>query len=212
MSAEEQFAGVPKEAVEAYRKGMQSAQSGDSKKAVESLRNAVNIHPKFGAALVELGGQYLRLNEPAKAAEVLKQATEINPKNFTAHLRYGIALLNDKKPANAEMAFREALKLSPESAGAHMYLGIALLSLSRDEKTKEFHADKYADAQKELETAVTTGKEEVAMAHKYLGGIYWGQKDHKRAADELETYLKLEPKAPDAERTRAAIKDLRSKP
>jgi regulator of sirC expression with transglutaminase-like and TPR domain len=36
-------------------------------------------------------------------------------------------------------------------------------------------------------------------------------KDHKRAADELETYLKLEPKASDAERIRAAIKDLRSK-
>jgi Tfp pilus assembly protein PilF len=211
VAKEDQFPGVPKEAVEAYRKGMQAVQSGDSKKAVESLRTAVTLHPKFGAALTELGTQYLKLNDAPKAVEVLKQATEVTPASFAAHLRYGIALLNDKKPADAEQELRGALKINAASPAAHMYLGIALLSLSRDEKTKEFHADKYADAQKELETAASTGKEEVAMAHRYLGGIYWAQKDYKQAADELETYLKLEPKAPDAERTKTAIKDLRSK-
>ena len=77
---------------------------------------------------------------------------------------------------------------------AHMYLGITLLSLSRDEKTKEFYADKYAEAQKELETAVASGKNEVGLAHRYLGGIYWGNKDYKRAADEFEVYLKFAPK------------------
>ena len=205
------FAGVPKEAVDAYRKGMQFAQAGDSKKAAESLKNAVTLHPKFEPALIELGTQYLKLNDPAKAAEILKQATELAPKNFTARLRYGIALLNEKKMANAEAELREALKINAVSPAAHMYLGITLLSLSRDEKSKAFNAEKSAEAQKELETAVSNGKEEVAMAHRYLGGIYWGQKDHKRAADELETYLKLEPKASDAERIRAAIKDLRGK-
>jgi Tfp pilus assembly protein PilF len=205
------FPGVPKEAVDAYRKGMQFAQAGDSKKAAESLKNAVTLHPKFESALTELGTQYLKLNDAAKAAEVLKQATDLAPKNFTARLRYGIALLNDKKPANAEAELREALKINAASPAAHMYLGITLLSLSRDEKTKAFNAEKSAEAQKELESAASSGKDEVAMAHRYLGGIYWGQKDHKRAADELETYLKLEPKASDAERIRAAIKDLRSK-
>lgn len=52
---------------------------------------------------------------------------------------------------------------------------------------------------------------EIAPAHRYLGGIYSGKRDYKRAAEELETYLKLSPKAADAERTRAAIKELRSK-
>lgn len=209
---EQRFAGVPTPAVDAYRKGMQFAQVGDNKKAAESLKNAVAIHPKFESALVELGTQYLKLNDAAKAAEVLKQATELAPKNFTARLRYGIALLNEKKLTAGETELREALRINAASPAAHMYLGITLLSLSRDEKTRAFNAEKSAEAQKELETAVIAGKEEVAMAHRYLGGIYWGQKDHKRAADELETYLKLEPKASDADRIRAAIKDLRLKP
>ncbi|HKO99009.1 MAG TPA: tetratricopeptide repeat protein [Pyrinomonadaceae bacterium] len=205
------FPGVPKNAIDAYSKGMQFVASGENKKAVSSLEQAVSLHPQFGAALNELGAQYLKSNDAAKAAEVLKKATELLPDNYSAPLRFGIALLNLKKTAEAEGELRKALTLNPASAGAHMYLGIVLLSLSRDEKTKAFDSDKYAEAQKELETAVTSGKEDVAMAHRYLGGIYWGQKDHKRAADELETYLKLEPKAADAERTRAAIKDLRSK-
>ncbi len=208
----QRFAGVPNPAVDAYRKGMQFAQAGDIKKAAESLKNAVTIHPKFEPALIELGTQYLKLNDAARAAEVLKQAIELAPKNFTARLRYGIALLNEKKLTNAESELREALKINAASPAAHMYLGITLLGLSRDEATKAFNAEKSAEAQKELESAVSAGKEEVAMAHRYLGGIYWGQKDHKRAADELETYLKLEPKASDADRIRAAIKDLRSKP
>jgi regulator of sirC expression with transglutaminase-like and TPR domain len=51
----------------------------------------------------------------------------------------------------------------------------------------------------------------MSMAHYYLGGIYWGRKDYKRAADELEIYLKMTPKAPDAEKIRGTIKELRGK-
>lgn len=210
-NADPMFAGVPKEAVDAYRQGMQFATALDHRKAADSFKQAITIHPKFVAALTELGGQYLKLNDAVKAAEVLKQATELAPLVYSTRLRYGVALLNGKRNAEAESELRQALKLNPSSSAAHMYLGIALLGLSRDEKTKAFNADKYSEAQRELEAAVTSGKEEVAMAHRYLGGIYWGQKDHKRAADELELYLKLEPKAADAERTRAAIKELRSK-
>ena len=112
---EQRFAGIPTPAVDNYRKGMQFAQVGDNKKASESLKSAVAIHPKFEAALVELGTQYLKLNDAAKAAEVLKQATELAPKNFTARLRYGIALLNEKKLTDAETELRDALKINAAS-------------------------------------------------------------------------------------------------
>jgi regulator of sirC expression with transglutaminase-like and TPR domain len=49
------------------------------------------------------------------------------------------------------------------------------------------------------------------MPHYYLAGVYWAKNDYKRAADELEKYLKLAPGTPDAERTRTTIKDLRNK-
>jgi Tfp pilus assembly protein PilF len=205
------FAGIPKEAVEQYKKGMDSAHANNSKKAVEQLNKAVELHPTFGPALSELGIQYLKLGQPDKAAEVLSKAVQLSPKEFVPQLHLGIALLNKKDFLEAEKHLRQALVLNSASATAHMYLGMALLSSSKDEQTKEFHADRYAEAQTELETALKTGKDEVAQAHRYLGGIYWGNKEYKRAADEFEAYLKLSPKAADAEKLKAAIKELRAK-
>lgn len=205
------LSGVPKDAVDLYTKGLDSAKKGDSKKATEQLSGAVALYANFPLALNELGVQYLRLGQPEKAAEVLQKAVKLSPAEFFPHLNYGVALLNKKDYAGAETELREALKIKADAPTAHMYLGIALLTLSRDEKTKQYDMAKYNEAQKELETAVASNKAEVAMAHKYLGGIYMGNKDYKRAADELEIYLKLTPKAPDAEKLKVIIKDLRSK-
>ena len=205
------LAGVPKDALDLYTKGMDSARKGDSKKAVEQLSGAVALYQNFPLALNELGVQYLKMGQADKAAEALQRAVKLAPSEFYPHLNYGIALLNKKNYVDAETELRAALKINSNSPVGHMYLGVALLTLSRDEKTKQYDMAKYAEAQKELETAAASGKAEVAMAHKYLGGIYMGNKEYKRAADELELYLKLSPKAPDAEKLKAIVKDLRSK-
>ena len=210
-AADAAFAKVPKPAQDLYAKGLESAAKNDSKKAAEQFSSAVALYPDFSQALSELGVQYLKLGQPDKAIESLKKATELSPKDFKTRLNYGIALSAKRNFAEAETQLREAVTLNNAAPTAHMYLGITLLSLSRNEKTKEFHADKYTEAQKELETAIASGKDEVAQAHRYLGGIYWGNKDYKRAADEFEVYLKLTPKAADAEKIRGFIKDLRSK-
>jgi len=205
------FSKIPRAARDLYSKGMEAAAKGDSKKAAEHLSGAVSAYPDFQQALSELGAQYLRLGQADKAAESLQAALKLSPNDIAIRLNYGIALLNQKKFNEAEMELRQVLTKNVAIPTAHMYLGIALLNLSRDEKTKQFDVAKYTEAQKELEAAASTGKDEVAQAHRYLGGIYWGNKEYKRAADEFETYLKLAPKAPDAEKLRAAIKDLRSK-
>ena len=194
------FASVPAPALDLYSKGLESARKGDQKKAVEQLRAAITAFPNFAQAHNELGVQYLKAGDVNNAVNSLETAVRLAPTDFQSRLNLGIALLNQKKFAESEQQLAEALKQSPSSSLAHMYLGMALMNQKKLE-----------EAQKELETAVSSNSSEVGVAHKYLGGIYWGMRDYKRAADELETYLKLVPKAPDAERTRAAIKDLRSK-
>jgi regulator of sirC expression with transglutaminase-like and TPR domain len=51
----------------------------------------------------------------------------------------------------------------------------------------------------------------LGLAQYYLGGIYWKKKDYPKAVAALEDYLRLTPNAPDAERVRATIKDLRTR-
>ena len=200
MRPKENFGSVHREAVDAYKKARELDQAGDTKKAVEHLNKALSIYPKFGPALNLLGVQYLKLGQADKAAETLEAAVKSAPEDFQPRLNYGIALLNLKKFDLAEQNLRLALSKNEMAPTAHMYLGIALMNLKRLD-----------EAEKELRVAVSSNNNEVAAAHRYLGGIYWGMRDYKRAADELEMYLKLMPNAADAERTRAAIKDLRAK-
>jgi Tfp pilus assembly protein PilF len=200
LAEAKRFEGVPKEALESYKKGMQFAQKGDRKKAVEQLNQAVTQYPKFGPALSDLGTLYLQLNEMSKLAETMEALLKLEPNDSRAHLNLGIALFNQKKFPEAESHLREAVKLRNTDPAAHYYLGMTLVSTRQ-----------YSDAEKELELAIGNGGENLPLAHKYLGGLYLSSKKNQQAADELEKYLKLDPKAADAERIRGTIKDLRGK-
>ena len=194
------LAKIPEPARKAYEKSLELSQNGENLKAIEQLKQAVAYHPEFPLALNELGVQYLKVGQVDAASSTLASAVKLVPEDFVPRLHYGIALLNQKRFPQAEQQLREAINRNTRPPTAHMYLGIALL-----------HQKKLAEAQKELEVAVSSKSHEVAAAHRYLGGIYWGNRDYKRAADELETYLRLVPNASDAERTKQAIKDLRTR-
>lgn len=193
------FANVPAAAIDLYQKGVAAAQKGNAKSAVDLLNKAVIASPGFALALNELGVQYLKLSQWDKAAETFEALLKLRPNDATAQLNLGIAFYNQNKLDRAETHLREALKLKSSGPSAHYYLGMVLL------KTK-----RYEEAQKELQLTVSNGGENIALVHKYLGGLYMGHQN-AAAADELEKYLSLDPKAADAEKIRNTIKDLRAK-
>lgn len=194
------LAEVPEKARKLYEKGLEQGRNDDTVKAAESLREAVALYPNFPLALNELGVQYLKLREVNKAIEALKQACKLKADAYTSRLNLGIALLEAKQVNEAEEQLRESLKLNNAVPSAHMYLGIALL-----------RGNKFDEAEKELLIATEANASYLAMANKYLGGIYWKKQDYVRAVEQLEKYLQFSPNAADAERVRATIKDLRSR-
>jgi len=194
------LASAPKPAADLYRAALESSRAGDHKKAVEQLKSALAVYPQFSLALNELGVQYLFLGQPNDAAATLADAVKLSPDETTPRLNYGIALLNQNKFAASEEQLRLVVGKNDSLATAHMYLGI---SLARQHKLDE--------AEKELLLAITKSSAGVALAHRYLGGVYWAKKDYRKAADQLELYLKLMPNASDAARTREEIAKWRNK-
>jgi tetratricopeptide (TPR) repeat protein len=194
------LASVPEKARKLYEKGIEQARAEDPVKAVESLKQAVSLYPNFPLAFNELGVQYLKLREVNKAIDSLKEACRLNADAYTSRLNLGVALLEANLAKEAEEYLRESLKLNNAVPSAHMYLGIALLRLN--------HFD---EAEKELVVATGANATYLGMANYYLGGIYWKKQDYVRAVEQLEKYLQLTPNAPDAERVRATIKDLRGR-
>lgn len=205
------FAGVPQNALEAYQKGTAAAQKGNSKDAVQFLNKAVAASPNFALALSELGAQYIRLSQWDKAAETFEALLKLKPADATAHVDMGMVAYNQgmlvikdkpddaaQKFAAAESHLRESLKLKNSGPSAHYYLGLTLLKLKR-----------YDEAQAEMEATIKNGGDNIALAHRTLGGLYMSAHQNKEAADELEKYLALDPKAPDADRIKDTVKQLR---
>ena len=208
------FAGTPKGAIELYGKGVEAADKGDSKKAAELFEQAVKLHPTFLMALTGLGLQYMKLGQMERAADTYRAILNLKDNDANGHLNLGIALYNlsttsltEKKAdeANQRLAeaanhLQQAIRLSSRGPNAHYYLGLVFIRVR-----------KYSDAQSEMESALSNGGENLAPVHKYLGGLYMSAKRNNEAADQLEKYLQLDPKAKEAEQIRTTIKDLRSK-
>lgn len=194
------LATVPKPAVELYEKGVLAAGRGETDKAIDDLKRAVELHPNFGLALNELGVQYLRKGQLDHAAEALSKVLQISPGAAEPLLNYGIVLLQQKKFAEAEKQLRDAALKNEHTYTAHLYFGISLI-----------YVKNYVEAESELRKAITIGGVKASQAHYYLGGLYWQTGKHQQAADELETFLKLEPKAANADKLRSTIKELRTK-
>lgn len=194
------LASVPKAAADAYLRAVEALQKDDSSRAITELKSAILLHPQFPIALNELGVQYLKLGQMDKAADVLSRAAKLAPEEFQPRLNYGIALLNQKKYAQAEGELGAALHKNNAVPTAHMYLGIAL-AMQR----------KIEEAEKQLLLALESKSPETNLSHRYLAGVYIEKRDYKKAVTELETYLKLYPKAADAERAATTIKELKNK-
>ena len=143
----------------------------------------------------ELGVQYLQLGELDKADESLAKALKLAPDSATPLLTHGILLTVMRKFNLAVTELQTALKQKEQSANGHFYLGQALANLGR-----------FAEAEIQLTRAIELGGDEVKDAHRFLGAIYLQRGDREKAVAEFEIYLKLAPKAKDAEQVRQLIR------
>ena len=191
---------VPKPAVDLYEKGIEAADRGETDKAIDQFKKAISLYPEFGLALNQLGVQYLKRGELDNAEEALVKAVKLLPDGPEPSLNYGIVLLQKKKFDEAEVQLHDAVKKNDQAFTAHLYYGITLI-----------YVKKIPEAESELRRAVILGGDKAGQAHYYLGGIYWQTHNYRQAADELEIYLKLEPKAANAEKVKSTIKELRTK-
>ena len=194
------LANIPDAARDLYTRALVAVQAGDHKKAIEQLKKALALYSDFALAWNELGIQHMELGHFEEAAEALRSALKLAPNVLSSRLNYGFVLLQQKIYSAAESEFRLVLENDNTLGMAHLYRGRALIGLFRDD-----------EAEKELRRAIELGGEEVNLAHRYLGALYGERGDRAQAIVELETYLRLVPKAKDADQIREIIKGLRAK-
>lgn len=193
-----EFADVPKPALVHYDSALKLARKDDHSGAIEELKLAVKEYPTFTQAFNELGVQYLKLNQLQDADEAFQEALKINPDSVSSLINRGITIVLMKRYGEAVPILRKSLQKNKDSAVAHYFLGQALANLGL-----------FDDAEKELLASLELGKEEMKEAHRILAIIYASRGAKKKAADQLDAYLKLAPGTPDAAKLKDKIRELR---
>jgi Flp pilus assembly protein TadD len=190
---------VPKDAASKFEKGMEKVSKEDYKGAVSDFDAAIAAYPKFAAAYYEKGTVLLKANDLDAAVAAFVKAIELKSDYIEAKYGYALAMFQKKDYTVSAAAFNDVLQQRKDMAEAHLNLGISL-----------FYLKNLDAAENELKAAVAAkGGEKLAMAHLYLGQIYSQKKRNTDAVTELEKYLELLPKAPNADRIKQAIEQLK---
>jgi Flp pilus assembly protein TadD len=192
---------VPPEAEKIYQSAVGDISKGDKDSAIKGLKKAIEIFPTYFLALQQLGLVYIDAEKDEQAIEPLTKAIQVNAKAANSHLGLGMAYVNLDRLEKAVPELNTAINLDPRLFRAHLFLGMALITQG-----------KLDEAEKLLKQAYTIGgPKQASAAHLYLTSIYNTRKEYQKAIDELEAYLKENPKAPNAPNIQQAIGKLKAK-
>jgi Flp pilus assembly protein TadD len=193
-----QLANLPEAGQTLYKKAKDLEAAGDNVSATEQLLQLTSQYPNFMLGFNELGLVYMRTGQLEKADAALQTAIKLAPDVYQPKMNRGMVLVTMKRYADAEPVLRAAQTLNDQSGPIKYFLGTALANLG-----------KFDEAEKDLSLAVLMGGNEMVEAHRILAIIYSSKGDKKRAAAELEIYLKINPTAADAAQLQKVVQQLR---
>jgi Flp pilus assembly protein TadD len=186
---------VSKDALAAYEAGMKALTNGQTEAAINELKRAIKLSPRYVRAMNDLGVLYLQLNRLSEAAELFAQAVKLDENFELARLNLGVVfhrLGNDKEAVRIlstlyeknhsmkglPLSYADALVGVADLSRAEQVLRSALTESTSEEPAKvNLHfklgvilnrQDRFDEAVAELKKAVTIN-DNAANAHLLLG-------------------------------------------
>ncbi len=191
---------VPEEARKQYQKAAELLQKERRQEGIAALNKAIEIYPQYFDALEMLGNEHVKQQEYEHAVSPLKKALEINARAFPSWYALGVAQYNLKQLPAAVESLRRAVSFNQESINANLWLGTVLRQSGQLDEAETY-----------LKQANLLAEGKVPDAHWQLALLYNQLKRFKKAADELELFLKVQPDARDADKIKKLIQTLRQK-
>ncbi len=153
--------------------------TGNTERAVETLRAALNAGPTPGAQ-IQLGTYLTEVGRPAEALDLLERAAAADP-TLDALNALGIAYARSGRPADGLATFRRSLAIDPENPMTHENIGAIHLDAGR-----------LADARQEFERAVRANPDS-AQGHAGLAIVAFKGGDRKTALAGWKRAVELDP-------------------
>lgn len=192
---------VPEDAKKRYQSGITELDAGRVESGIVELEAATTIFPTYFAALERLGVEYMKKKRYEDARKAFTTGASVNARSYNSW--YGLSYANFalERSEDSIAAAEKAIEIDRLSYEVYFVMGMSQRRLKR-----------YEAAEKSFLKAVELDKTNNPDVHWNLALLY-GKNLSKfgKAADELETFLKLTPDNPDAANIRKLIATFRAK-
>ena len=182
---------IPKDAVNAYQKGLEEQRKGKTKDAVSNFQKSIRLSPDFSGPHLQLGLHYFRSGNSAEAMKELEKAVELNPSTAAGAATLGRLYYESEQYQKAADLLSRTVKLPATSADVPFYLGSAYYKLGS------------FDLAEENLLRVLAIAPEYGGAHLQLCNVYMRTRRAPKALEQLDLYLERFPNATD----RASIQE-----
>ena len=201
---------IPKPARAAYVKAVAELQKGKSDEGISLLKEAIASYNEYFDAHLTLARELYRVGKDAESLQALENARLINDRDGALYYSFGLLMVRQQKFGAAEYAFGKAVEFSPDNVLARFNHAVALIEVGVRLPGPADKSSHFLAANKELDQAWTLSGKKLnnVMLHRARINESLGRKEE--AARILESYLKAEPKAPNAEVIRQNILRLRT--
>ena len=151
--------------------------------AINHLKKATEIYPRYVSAWNNLGFAYLYTKEPQKAINCLKQALEYKPNHSESLINLGLAYEQLEKTDSALFYYKRVIETDTTKQSTQAYDNLANICIAQS---------KLNEALNVLTTAIERNPKNVA-AYDNIAKIYFVMEDYKSATDMWEKALTIEP-------------------
>ena len=190
---------IPKKAREAMQKAEAAVQALKTEEALAHIGIALQIYPRYAAALTLRGIMKLDTHDAQNAASDLEQAIQCDPAYALAYLAFGATYNNLSRFDDSIRTIDRGIALSPTSWQGYYELGKAYIGRGD-----------FTTAIKQLNKAEDMAPKDFALVHLVKAHAMLGMKDYSSAMLELQSYLTRRPQGPDSEAARKTLDDVRS--
>ncbi len=182
---------IPKGAKKALDRARRYREAGKTVAALAQLDKAIKLYPGYFEAFAEKGTAQIQSGRIESALRDFEKAIEIFPDYEPALSGAGYCLLKMGQYERSVPLLEKAVVIAPRRAQCQLLLGMAYLALGHWQKSQE-----------SLERALEIDFLGAASARIYLADALAAQHLYRRAAEEIRTYLQINPGAPNAEQLR----------
>jgi tetratricopeptide (TPR) repeat protein len=192
-------ASAPKDARNAYEKGLDHVKKRKWTDAEREFVKAVENYPRYAVAWYELGRVYHQQKKLDDANRAHSEAIKNDPKFISPYGQLAVLGVIEQKWDDVVMHTSQLFKLNPfVTPDMYFYSAVANYNLQNVDV-----AEKHAHEAARLDT-----QHQIPKINHLLGLILAERREYKEAAEHLQTYLKLSPNAPDSAAVKQMLADM----